>query len=227
MMRNKTKNTPTEPDSPAASPAGETAPAAETADTAPSAAPGPSAGTSEANQTGAENGIAELQQALEASRGQYVRLLADFDNFRKRVARERTETIRQAGEEILSSLLPVLDHFELALRQAADPGDPFVVGIRMVYDQLAATLGKAGLAAINAQGAPFNPGDHEALAYQPSDEVAEGRVLLQTRCGYRLGDRVIRPATVIVSSGAPQAPEPPGTAPAGAPDDADEPVPAS
>ena len=63
---------------------------------------------------------------------------------------------------------------------------------------------KAGLAAINAQGEPFNPDEHDAIGYQPDDELEEGLVLIQTRCGYRLGDRVIRPATVIVSSGAPQ-----------------------
>ena len=227
MMRNKTKHTPTEPGIPAADQAGEDAPDAETARPAPPATPDTPASAPADDQPLAANPSQELQQALEASQGQYVRLLADFDNFRKRVARERAETVRQAGEEILAGLLPVLDHFELALRQATDPGDSFVVGIRMVYDQLTATLGKAGLATINAQGAPFNPGDHEAIAYQPSGEVAEGRVLLQTRCGYRLGDRVIRPATVIVSSGAPQAPEPPGAAPAGAPGTADEPVPAS
>ncbi len=212
MTRNKTKTTPTEPDTTAVYGTTEVDSGDENGTTAAAAAEAaekrPTAG---APETAAPDA---LQQALEASKGQYVRLLADFDNFRKRVARERAETIRHAGEEIVTELLPVLDHFELALRQAPDPAEAFVAGVRMVYDQLVATLGKAGLAAIDAQGAPFNPDEHEAIAYQPDDGVDEGRVLLQTRCGYRLGDRVIRPATVIVSSGAPQSPEAYGAQPA-------------
>ena len=175
----------------------------------------PAEGAPEAPAAGA------IQQELDDIRGKYVRLLADFDNFRKRVARERAETIRLAGEEIVTDILPVLDHFDLALRQAADPEEPFAVGVRMVYDQLVATLGKNGLVPIDAQGAAFKPDEHEAVACQPSDEVAEGMVLLQTRCGYRLRDRVIRPAMVIVSSGAPR----PAAAPAtGAEGGADAPL---
>ena len=195
MMRNKNKTTPTEPD-----PAVAAAKVAEDS----SGGAGTKTAAQAADSSSAEDGTAALQQALEASREQHVRLLADFDNYRKRVARERAETIRNASEEIIAELLPVLDHFELALRQAPDPDEAFVVGGRMVYDQLVTTLGKAGLAAINAQGEPFNPDEHDAIGYQPDDELEEGLVLIQTRCGYRLGDRVIRPATVIVSSGAPQ-----------------------
>ncbi len=191
MMRNKTKNTPAEAAPAAPLEADPTIPAAD-------ATPKP------ADEAAPVDERLVLQQALDASKDQYVRLLADFDNFRRRTARERQETIKRAGEEIIAELLPVVDHFELALAQAADPADPFVVGMKMVYDQLTATLGKAGLAAVNSLGQAFDPRDHEAIAYQPSPEVAEGHVLLQTRCGYRLGDRVIRPASVIVSSGAPQ-----------------------
>jgi len=173
----------------------------------------PAEGAPEAPAAGA------IQQELDDIRGKYVRLLADFDNFRKRVARERADTIRHAGEEIVTDLLPVLDHFELALRQAADPEEPLVVGVRMVFDQLVAALGRHGLTAIEAQGVAFQPEEHAAVACQPSDEVAEGMVLLQTRRGYRLRDRVIRPAMVIVSGGKPQATEAPGEGPGG--DDAD------
>ena len=105
--------------------------------------------------------------------------------------------------------------------------EAFVAGIRMVYDQLIATLTKAGLAVIDAQGAPFNPDEHEAIAYQPADGVAEGHVMLQTRGGYRLGDRVIRPATVIVSSGAPPPPEASDAQPGEGDEAADDPVPVS
>jgi molecular chaperone GrpE len=208
MMRNKPKHNPSETPPAAPLEGGETAPAdATTAKPAEEPAP--------------VDERLVLQQALDASKDQYVRLLADFDNFRRRTARERQETIKRAGEDILADLLPVVDHFELALAQAADPADSFVAGMKMVYDQLIATLAKAGLVAVNAQGKTFDPREHEAIAYQPSPEVAEGYVLLQTRCGYRLGDRVIRPAAVIVSSGAPQ-PAPPGEA-ADAEPAADEP----
>ena len=225
MTRNKTKTTPTEPDPTAVSGTAEVDSNGETGAT--SAAAAEPAAESPAETVPEAPAAAALQQALETSKGQYVRLLADFDNFRKRVARERAETIRHASEKIVTELLPVLDHFELALRQAPDPAEAFVAGVRMVYDQLVATLGKAGLAAIDAQGAPFNPDEHEAIAYQPADGVDEGHVLLQTRCGYRLGDRVIRPATVIVSSGAPQPPEASGAQPGEGDEAADDPVPAS
>lgn len=187
MTRNKTKESP-----PLPTPAAEAQPASTGCAAEADAADAAQAAT------------ANLQQELDASRAQNVRLLADFDNYRKRVARERSEIVKRAGEEIVAELLPVLDHFDLALQQAADPEAPFVVGIRMVYDQLVAALGKAGLAAIQAPGQRFDPAIHDAIAYQPSPEVDEGCVLLQTRCGYRMGDHVIRPATVIVSSGPPE-----------------------
>jgi len=225
MTRNKTKTTPTDPDTTAAPGTTEVDSSGETG-AAPAAAAKPAEERPAEGAPEAPAAVA-LQQALEASKGQYVRLLADFDNFRKRVARERTETIRHASEKIVTELLPVLDHFELALRQAPDPAEAFVAGIRMVYDQLIATLTKAGLAVIDAQGAPFNPDEHEAIAYQPADGVAEGHVMLQTRGGYRLGDRVIRPATVIVSSGAPPPPEASDAQPGEGDEAADDPVPVS
>ena len=150
----------------------------------------------------------KLQAALATSEEQYVRLMADFDNFRKRVARERSETIKRANQDIVADILPVIDHFELAIQQVPDANDPFVIGVKMVYDQLIAALSKSGLEPIDAQGQAFDPAIHEAIATQPSADVDEGYVLFQTRRGYRLSDYVIRPTSVIVSSGASQpAPE--------------------
>lgn len=175
-------------------------PAQESAAGQPSAADG----TDDAEE------LSKLRRELEASKDRSVRLMADFDNYRKRMNRERAEIVRRAGEDLVSSLLPVIDHFDLALQQAADASDPFVVGVRMVYDQLVSALGKEGLSRLDAVGVLFDPSIHEALAYQPSPEVAEGHVIIQTRCGYRLGDHLMRPVSVIVSSGAPQAPSPAG-----------------
>jgi molecular chaperone GrpE len=149
------------------------------------------------------NPLVELERERDALRDQNMRLYADFDNFRKRTARERVEIIRHANEDLITEILPVLDHFELALKQPKDSEDPFYAGVRMVFEQLANTLEKnAQLTGIQAVGTPFDPELHEAISTQPSDEIEEGIVIMQTRCGYKMGERVIRPALVIVSSGA-------------------------
>ncbi|MDD5707606.1 MAG: nucleotide exchange factor GrpE, partial [Kiritimatiellae bacterium] len=152
---------------------------------------------------------------LAASNDRYVRLMADFDNFRRRVARERTEVIQRANENLLTELLPVLDHFELAIARAPDATLPYVEGVRMVYDQMASVLSKAGLQAFDAGGVTFDHTCHHAIAYQNSDSVPENGVIMQTRRGYRLGDRILRHANVIVSSGAPQTEPAAPPAPAG------------
>lgn len=170
---------------------------AQTPDDKAPAAPAP------ADATPAAPDGASLRQELEASKEQFVRLLADFENYRRRVARDRDEMVQRAGETLMTDLLPVIDHFELALSQADDPQAPILVGVRMIYDQLLAVLGKAGLSAIDAAGQTFSHELHMAIACQPSESVPEGGVILQTRRGYRLGNRVLRHANVIVSSGPP------------------------
>jgi molecular chaperone GrpE len=201
MTRNKSKRDPKE-----AAAAAAPAAAANHADkTQP--APPPAAATPAAPDAGA------LQRELEAGKEQYLRLLADFDNYRRRVARDRDEMVQRAGEALMTELLPVIDHFELALSQADAPQSPIVVGVRMIYDQMLAVLGKAGLSAIDAVGQTFAHESHEAIACQPSDSVPEGGIIQQTRRGYRLGNRVLRPANVIVSSGPPPPAAPPSAPP--------------
>ena len=148
----------------------------------------------------------KLQEELAAAKEQNIRLLADFDNFRRRVTRERNETYQRATESVITDFLPVMDNFERAISQAPAAGDPFADGVRMVFDQLSAVLAKFGVTPIEAMGADFNPNDHEAIAYQPSPDAPEGQVIYQAKRGYKMGDKVIRPASVIVSSGAPAAP---------------------
>ena len=130
----------------------------------------------------------------------YLRLAADFDNYRKRVAREQVELTSRANERILNELLPVLDDLERALEAAAEHEEAKLEeGVRLVHRSLVGLVQRHGLAEIETEGA-FDPHVHEALLSQPS-EVEEGAVIEVIQKGYRLGDRVLRPARVVVSSG--------------------------
>jgi molecular chaperone GrpE len=140
---------------------------------------------------------------LAAVKDRYARLMADFDNFRKRQVREREEWIKRANEELLGDLLPVVDHLELALGKTVNPSDPFAVGVKMVYDQFIALLDRNGVTPIDSQGQPFNPAFHEALSQMSSATVPAHVVIDQFRRGWLLAGRLLRPAQVIVSSGAP------------------------
>jgi molecular chaperone GrpE len=129
----------------------------------------------------------------------YLRLAADFDNYRKRVAREHLELTKRANERILNELLPVLDDLERALEAAsAHEEAKLEEGVELVHRSLAALLERHGLTPIETEGA-FDPHVHEALLAQPGDGVDPGSVLQVLQKGYRLGDRVLRPARVIVA----------------------------
>jgi molecular chaperone GrpE len=132
-----------------------------------------------------------------------LRLQADFENYRKRMDREKKDWIAFAGEKLVLELLPVLDHFELGLADSAKSGAPaaFTEGFQLVCNQFRAVLEKAGVQTIAAEGQPFDPNLHEAITHMPSDQVPEGHVLAQTRRGYKLGDKLLRAAQVVVSSG--------------------------
>ncbi len=140
---------------------------------------------------------------LAALKERYARLMADFDNFRKRQVREREDWLKRANEDLLGNLLPTVDHLELAIRKATAPDDPFVAGVRLVYDQLLALLDRYGMTPIDAKGQPFDPAIHEALSQMSSATVPANAVIDQFRRGWRLAGRLLRPAQVIVSSGAP------------------------
>lgn len=150
--------------------------------------------------------LAELRaQAGKAAENwdRYVRLNADFDNFKKRSARERTEAIRYANEGLLEKLIPVIDNFEMAMLAANNPqgnsADALKTGVSMIATQLRSTLADAGLEEIDAAGKPFDPNLHEAVSQQESNNVPEGHVLQQLRKGFKLRDRLLRPATVVVA----------------------------
>ncbi len=134
-----------------------------------------------------------------------LRLQADFENYRKRAARERIQLEAHATEELMKELLPVADHFEMALKSARDQKteDSVLEGFQMVQGQLIAAMGKHGMEVIDAKEGEFDPVFHEAVAHVPSGDVPENHIVEQTRKGYKLGDKLIRAAEVVVSSGIP------------------------
>ena len=151
---------------------------------------------------------AELEErlaALEAERDEYLndlkRVAADFDNYRKRAARDQESLVARAHERLVKELLPVLDDLERALAAASDPESDSLKleeGVRLVHQELKSALDREGLAEIESNGR-FDPHVHEALLSQPS-EAEEGSVLEVVQKGYRLGDRVVRPARVVVAA---------------------------
>jgi molecular chaperone GrpE len=154
-------------------------------------ADGPAA-PAEAEQLRTE--VAELKDRL--LRGQ-----ADWDNSRKRMLREKDEALRYANEALLEKLLPILDNFEMGLQASRTATDPKAIaeGFEMVHAQFQQLLREAGLEPVDAVGQPFDPHRHEALGHQDSEDHPEGQVLSQMRKGYKLKDRLLRPASVFVA----------------------------
>ena len=144
-----------------------------------------------------------LQADLHRFRDLALRSQADFDNYKKRAAREKEDAIKYANSSLLERLIAILDNFELGLSAAKSEGEnsPIYSGMSMVMKQLSDFLTDNGLQPIDAEGAKFDPNLHEAIAHEASGDVAEGIVIRQTRRGYRLKDRLLRPSSVVVSSG--------------------------
>jgi molecular chaperone GrpE len=145
----------------------------------------------------------QVVEEEESLRDQFVRLQADFANFRNRTQRERIELYQRANEDLLLEILPVLDHYEMGLQTAEQHhADKAVVdGFKMVYDQFQNVLNKFNLKPIEAVGEVFDPHKHEALTHMPSDEFPAEVCSNQIRRGYLFGDKLLRAAQVVVSSG--------------------------
>jgi molecular chaperone GrpE len=140
----------------------------------------------------------EAEQVQEAD-DRLLRLAADFENYKKRAARERAEYVALANERLLKELLPILDDLERALNAAEEHEEAQLEeGVRLVHRSLASLLERQGVKEIATEG-KFDPHVHEALLAQPSEEAAPGDVLDVIQKGYTLGDRVVRPARVIVA----------------------------
>ena len=147
---------------------------------------------------------APAQDALQKERDDlYDRLLrktAEFDNFRKRVERDRKDMIDYAAAEVLSDLLAIVDDFDRALAADAPPeAAAFKTGLEMIHRQLAELLKKRGVATVEALGADFDPHLHQAVAYEEVPGAREGEVVGVMAKGYKLGDRLLRPALVKVA----------------------------
>jgi molecular chaperone GrpE len=132
-----------------------------------------------------------------------LRTTADFENFKKRVAREKQDAIKFANEGILQKLIPVLDNFDMALsasqHNGSETAQSLQTGINMIYQQLKNSLVEAGLEEVDASGKTFDPNLHEAVSQKETTDVPEGQVVQQLRKGYKLRDRLLRPASVVVA----------------------------
>jgi molecular chaperone GrpE len=166
------------------------------------AAPGPESGAEPDSAEQVESELDEARRKAEEYLADLRRVAADFDNYRKRVARDAHNQSARAAESLVAELLPVLDNLERALDASEQHEEAKVAeGVQLVHQQLIDLLRRRGLEEIASEpGSEFDPHLHEALSQQPS-EHPEGAIAEVWERGYRLGDRVVRPARVVVSSG--------------------------
>lgn len=167
---------------------------------------GPAAASDQTIASQGETAPEAPATATEASqlKDRLLRLQADFDNFRKRSARERAEWQVFALEQVMQDLLPVVDHYELGLATAEKNQTPAAVldGLKLVYDQLLGVLKKNGVTQVRAKpGEAFDPHRQEAISHLASEEHPADVIIAETRRGYLLGEKMIRPLQVVVSSG--------------------------
>jgi molecular chaperone GrpE len=142
-----------------------------------------------------------LVEEAARSREQYLLAVADFENFRKRVEKEKEDIVCFANERLIHELLPILDNLQRALSTGLDQAgaDSILEGVRMVSAQLHSVLGACGLEPLEAVGGPFDPQQHEAVGVLPSDEHVDGTVISELQKGYRLKGKILRPSMVHVA----------------------------
>jgi molecular chaperone GrpE len=147
--------------------------------------------------------LAQAQAEAAKWRDAAARNQAELENYRKRIAREREDDIKRTRVALLEDFLPVLDNFELGMMEVrkGDPKSPIAVGMGMIERQLKEFMAGAGVEAIDAERTTFDPNLHEAVSQEPNADVPEGQVIRQLRKGYKLRDRLLRPAMVVVSKG--------------------------
>lgn len=148
--------------------------------------------------------LAAAKAEAAANQDKFLRAAADMENFRRRTVREKDELRTTATGRVLEDIFPVMDTLAMAITAAKQPKadlKSLVGGVEMVLAQLKTALGNHGLKEINPVGQPFDPHQHEAISHEPSKDVKEEHVISVVRTGYSLSGRLLRPASVIVSSG--------------------------
>jgi molecular chaperone GrpE len=143
----------------------------------------------------------ELRKERDALQDRLLRTAAEFDNYRKRMDRERRELADYTAGEVLGEFLPIIDNLERAL-QAAAQDDPLRKGVELIHRQMLDMLRKRGVKPIDALGADFDPNFHQAVIHEESAQHREGEVMAELQRGYLVGDRLLRPAMVKVAKGA-------------------------
>jgi molecular chaperone GrpE len=148
----------------------------------------------------ADEGIEALRKEKDALQDRLLRSAAEFDNYRKRMDRERRDLSEFAAADILMDLLPILDNFERALQApAGGDADAFRKGVELIHKQMLDLLRKRGVKPVEALGADFDPNFHQAVIHEVSADHREGEVMQEMQRGYMLGDRLLRPAMVKVA----------------------------
>jgi molecular chaperone GrpE len=153
------------------------------------------------NETTTDSGLEEVRKQADENQQRYLRVQADFDNFRRRSRQEKEDFAKYASLKFIEQLLPVVDNFERALSSSKDTKDfeALVKGLDMTFHQVEQLLAQEGLTPIEAVGQPFNPEYHQAIMQVESEEYEEGIVVEEVQKGYILKDKVVRPAMVKVS----------------------------
>lgn len=157
-------------------------------------------GSSPATSTSESEALTSLRQEKNALQDRLLRTAAEFDNYRKRIERERRELSEFAAADVLTELLPILDNLERALQApAGGDADAYRKGVEMIQRQMVDLLRKRGVTPIEAVGADFDPNYHQSVAHDTSPDHREGEVIEELRRGYMLGERLLRPAMVKVA----------------------------
>jgi molecular chaperone GrpE len=159
--------------------------------------------SAEESQAEERNPVDELESKLKESEEKYLRLQAEFQNYRKRTAKDISLARGMGVTDTVVPFLQVFDHFFMAVTAAekADNVKAIQQGMEMILAEFNKALEDLGIVKIDATGKDFDPNLHEAVGHEPSNDVPEGKILKQWTCGYKMGERLLRPANVVVSSG--------------------------
>ena len=146
-----------------------------------------------------EKAAADEKAAAEAESERYMRLMAEFQNYKKRAAKEKTDTLQYANEKIVGDLLPVIDNFERALATETDDLEGYAKGMQLIFEQFKKALENAGLEEIKAMDEDFDPNVHNAVMTDNIEDKDDGKITKVLQKGYKLRDKVVRPSMVAVN----------------------------